>query len=330
MSGLPAMTASALPSGFRVGHWTDPHGRTGCTVILPPPKSRGSVDVRGGGTGTRELENLSPLANSEGPNAVLLTGGSAFGLAAADGVVRWLEERGLGRPTPSAAVPLVPTAVIFDLVEGSPAARPGPAEGYAACQAARAEGWKLGAVGAGTGAAVGKLFGRHRATPGGVGFAATTLADGTIVAAVAVANAFGDVIAEDGELLGAPRDDRGQLVRTSDLLGSMPELPEFRRFGAAEAGNTTLACVCTDASVDKRTCAIVARMASAGVARSVDPAFTPIDGDVVFCVASGTQPPAPPGLAASWTIAVLGTAAASVTASAIRDAVRKSAGVPNP
>ena len=111
MSGLPAVSGPSLLPGFSVGHWTDPAGRTGCTVILPPRGSRGSVDVRGGGTGTRELENLSPLANSEGPNAVLRTGGSAFGLAAADGVVRWLEERGIGRPTPGGAVPLVPTAV---------------------------------------------------------------------------------------------------------------------------------------------------------------------------------------------------------------------------
>ena len=322
MSGLPAVTGSSLPQGFRVGHWTDPERRTGCTVVLPPPGSRGSVDVRGGGTGTRELENLSPLANSEGPNAVLLTGGSAFGLAAADGVVRWLKERGLGRPTPGGTVPLVPTAVVFDLVEGTSAACPGPAEGYAACQAARGEGWELGPVGAGTGTAVGKLLGRDRATRGGVGFAATTLTDGTTVAAIAVANAFGDVVAVDGELLGAPRDDRGQLVRTSCLLPGMPELPEFRRLSAADTGNTTLVCVCTDASVDKRTCAIIARMASAGVARAVDPTFTPIDGDVVFCVASGTEPPPPPGLASSWRIAVIGTAAATATAGAIRDAVR--------
>lgn len=324
MSGLPAVSGPSLPPGFSVGHWTDPAGRTGCTVILPPRGSRGSVDVRGGGTGTRELENLSPLANSEGPNAVLLTGGSAFGLAAADGVVRWLEERGIGRPTPGGAVPLVPTAVVFDLVEGSPAARPGPAEGYAACQEARAAGWRRGTVGAGTGAAVGKLFGRDRATPGGVGLATATLADGTTVAALAVANAFGDVVAADGTLVAAPRDDNGHLVRTADVLPGMPELPEFRRVAAAETGNTTLVCVCTDASLDKRSCAIVARMAGAGIARAVDPTFTPIDGDVVFCVASGVEPPPPPGLAASWTIAVLGTAAATVTAGAIRDAVRQS------
>jgi L-aminopeptidase/D-esterase-like protein len=310
-----------LPDGFRVGHWTDPDARTGCTVILPPPGTRAGVDVRGGGTGTRELENLSPLANAEGPTAVLLTGGSAFGLAAADGVVRWLEERGLGRPTPGGVVPFVPTAVVFDLVAGGSARRPGPDDGYAACGAAAPGVPDRGPLGAGTGTAVGKLLGRERATRGGVGFAATRLDDGTTVAALAVANAFGDVIGEDGRLLGAPRGEDGELMRTAELLPTIPELPEFRDVAARESGNTTLVCVCTDASIDKRTCAIVARMASAGIARAVDPTFTPIDGDVVFCLASGSDPPRAPGLAASWTITVLGTVAATVTARAIRDAV---------
>jgi len=313
-----------LPAGFRVGHWTDSDARTGCTVVLAPPGTRGSVDVRGGGTGTREIETLSPLANSEGPNAVLLTGGSAFGLAAADGVVRWLEERGAGRPTLGGVVPIVPTAVVFDLVEGSAARRPGPDEGYAACEAAGDAISMRGPVGAGAGTAVGKLLGRAHATRGGVGNAARTLADGTVVAAIAVANAFGDVIGDEGELLGAPRGEDGELVRTSRLLPGMTGLPEFRDISQRTAGNTTLVCVCTDASVDKRTCAIVARMASAGIARAVDPAFTPLDGDVVFCLASGADPPAPPGLAASWSVTVLGSAAATVTAEAIRDAVRQS------
>jgi L-aminopeptidase/D-esterase-like protein len=282
------------------------------------------VDVRGGGTGTREIETLSPLANSEGPHAVLLTGGSAFGLAAADGVVRWLEERGLGRWTPGGVVPIVPAAVVFDLVEGSAPKRPGPDEGYAACDAAANGVLTLGRVGAGAGALVGKLLGRDRATRGGVGCAATALADGTIVAAVAVANAFGDVVGEDGGLLGAPRGSDGTLVRTSELLPGMTDPPEFRDDSAREPGNTTLVCVCTDASVDKRTCAIMARMASAGIARAVDPVFTPLDGDVVFCLASGADRPVPPGLAASWSVTVLGTAAATVTAEAIRDAVRRS------
>jgi L-aminopeptidase/D-esterase-like protein len=281
------------------------------------------VDVRGGGTGTRELEALSPLANAEGPNAVLLTGGSAFGLGAADGVVRWLEERGVGRPTPGGVVPLVPTAVVFDLIEGEAARRPGPEQGYAACQVADGGLPERGAIGAGAGAAVGKLLGRGRATRGGVGFACSGLADGTVVAVLAVANAFGDVIGADGEALGAPRGDGGDLLRTRDLLPSTPELPEWRDVAPRETGNTTLVCVCTNASIDKRSCAIVARMASAGIARAVDPAFTPADGDVVFCLASGSDPPAPPGPAASWSLIVLGTVAATATAEAIRDAVQQ-------
>jgi L-aminopeptidase/D-esterase-like protein len=280
------------------------------------------VDVRGGGTGSRELEGLSPLANAEGPTAVLLTGGSAFGLAAGDGVMRWLEERRLGRPTPGGVVPLVPTAVVYDLAEQGRARRPGPEEGYAACQNAVGEIPQRGAVGAGCGAAVGKLFGRERATPGGVGYAARALAGGEVVAAIAVANAFGDVIGEKGELLGAPRDENGRLVRTADLLPDMPELPELPSASGGTTGNTTLACVCTDASVDKRSCGIVARMASAGIARAVNPAFTPVDGDVVFCLASGSEPPSAAGLAASWGLAVLGSVAATVTAAAIRDALR--------
>jgi L-aminopeptidase/D-esterase-like protein len=155
-----------------------------------------------------------------------------------------------------------------------------------------------------------------------VGYRAVALASGEIVAAIAVANAFGDVIAENGELLGAPHDEQDRLVRTADLLPKMPELPELPSTPARTTGHTTLACVCTDASLDKRTCAIVARMASAGIARAVNPAFTPIDGDVVFCLASGPDPPPPPGLAASWALAVLGGVAAAVTAAAIRDAVR--------
>lgn len=310
-----------LPGGFRVGHWTDTDSRTGCTVVLAPAGGRGSVDVRGGGTGTRELEVLSPLANAEGPSAVLLTGGSAFGLAAADGVVRWLEERGVGHPTPAGVVPLVSAAVVFDLAEGDPGTRPGPAQGYAACESASADVPARGQVGAGTGAAVGKLLGRDRATRGGVGYATSALATGEMVAAIAVANAFGDVVGADGELLGAPRGEDDALLRTRERVGQMAEPPKLPVVPPRGVGNTTLACVMTDAPLDKRGCAIVARIASAGIARAVDPAFTPLDGDVVFCLASGSCRPPSPGLAATWSLTVLGTVAASVTATAIRDAV---------
>ena len=311
----------ALPQGFQLGHWTAAEARTGCTVVIAPPGARGGVDVRGGGTGTREIESLSALANSEGPDAVLLTGGSAFGLAAADGVSRWLEERGRGRPTPAGIVPLVPAAVLYDLLEGDSGVRPGPEQGYAACERAAGGVPQRGALGAGAGAAVGKLLGRERATRGGVGYAASALPGGALVGAVAVANAFGDVLGSDGELLGAPRGERGELVSTVELLAQMSEPPQ--QLSQRVVGNTTLACVCTDAPLDKRSCAILARMASAGIARAVDPAFTPMDGDVVFCVASGSEPPATPGLVASWRLAVIGALAATVTAAAIRDAVQR-------
>ncbi len=311
-----------LPNGFQIGHWTDAHARTGCTVVLPPPGTRGGVDVRGGGTGTRELEVLSPLANAQGPTAVLLTGGSAFGLAAADGVARWLEERGLGQPTPAGVVPLVPAAVVFDLAEGESGTRPGPDEGYRACETAAAAVPERGRVGAGAGAAVGKLLGRDRATLGGVGYATTTLASGETVAAIAVANAFGDVIAQDGSLVGAPHGDSGELLRSAELIAQMPEPPYL---SMRSANNTTLARVLTDAALDKRGCAILARIASAGIARAVNPAFTPVDGDVVFFLASGPEPPPAPPLAASWALTVIGSVAATVTAAAIRDAVRQAA-----
>ena len=308
-----------LPAGFGVGHWTDRESRTGCTVVIAPAGTRGAVDVRGGGTGTRELEALSPHANAEGPNAVLLTGGSAFGLAAADGVVRWLEQRGVGRLTPVGVVPLVPAAVVFDLAEGEPRRRPGADEGYAACEAAAGGVPRRGRLGAGTGTAVGKVLGRDRATQGGVGYAATRLSGGETIAAIAVANASGDVIAEDGAVLGGPHGDGGELLRSADLIPEMPQIPGWT---LRPGESTTLVCVCTDAALDKRGCGIVARIASAGIARAVDPAFTPLDGDVVFCLASGPWPPAAPGPANSWTLTVLGTAAASLTAAAIRDAVR--------
>jgi L-aminopeptidase/D-esterase-like protein len=167
---------------------------------------------------------------------------------------------------------------------------------------------------------VGKVLGRERASPGGVGYAATRLAGGETLAAIAVANASGDVIREDGEVLGGPHGERGELLRSAELIPDMPQLPGW----ALRPGqSTTLACVCTDAALDKRGCGIVARIAGAGIARAVDPAFTPLDGDIVFCLASRSGRPAAPGPATSWALTLLGTVAASLTAAAIRDAVRQ-------
>jgi L-aminopeptidase/D-esterase-like protein len=310
-----------LPDGFAVGHWTRADGRTGCTVVVAPEGARGGVDVRGGGTGSRELEGLNPLANAEGPTAVLFTGGSAFGLAAADGAMRWLEERGRGRPALVDVVPLVSTAVIFDLQARGP--RPGPEEGFAACEAARPGVPQRGAVGVGAGAAVGKVLGRERATRGGVGYAATQVATGWTLAALAVANSVGDVIGADGEVLGGPRGGQGERLRSAELIAGMTELSTWP---VRPGESTTLVCLCTDAPLDKRDCGIIARMGTAGLARAVDPAFSPMDGDVVFCVASGNDSAPAPGQARSLLLAVLGTAAATVTAEAIRDAVLSAGG----
>ena len=302
-----------LPDGFSVGHWSEPEGLTGCTVVLPPDGVRGGVAVQGGGPGTRETDSLSPLTRSDGPSAVLLTGGSAFGLAAADGVVRWLEERERGHWTPAGLVPIVPTAVIYDLASGDPKARPGPDAGYAACEAAAEGVPERGAAGVGTGAVVAKVLGREGASRGGFGYAAVTTGAGETVAALAAANSVGDVLDEDGSVLAGPRDESGEMRRGIDLLIEQEEVV----IPTAPEGNTTLVCVCTDAALDKRECGMVARAATAGIARAVDPTFTPVDGDVAFCLASGQGDSRP------FAAMQIGAAAAKVAAAAIRDAVRQ-------
>ncbi len=304
-----------LPDGFAVGHWSDPEGMTGCTVVIPPPGTHGGVWVQGGGPGTRETDTLGPLARSEEASAVLLTGGSAFGLAAADGVARWLEEHGRGYPTPAGRVPLVPSAVIYDLASGDPSARPGAEEGYAACEAAAPGVPKRGAIGVGTGATVAKLLGRERASPGGLGYAAAETGAGESVSAIAAVNAVGDLIAEDGSILVGPRDDDGRMLSGADALARMQEMPELK----IPEGNTTLVCICTDAALDKRACGMVARAATAGIARAVDPTFTPVDGDIAFCLASGKHDPRP------FSPMQIGALAATLTAEAIRDAVNSQA-----
>ncbi len=311
------MSAESLPppDGFLIGHWSDPERRTGCTAVIAPPSTRGGVWVAGGGPGTRETDILRPLSRADEASAVLLAGGSAFGLAAADGVVRWLEEHELGYWTPAGRVPLVPAAVIYDLLSGDPSARPGPEGGYAACEAAVRGVPGRGRVGVGTGATVAKVLGRERACPGGVGYAAAATGAGQVVAAIAAVNAAGDVIDEDGSVLAGPRDDQGRMQRGADLLAAMKRPPEL----PVPEGNTTLVCVCTDASLSKRDCGMVARATSAGIARAVDPTFTPVDGDVAFCLASGQDEPR------DLVPMQIGALAATVTAAAIRDAIRSAA-----
>jgi L-aminopeptidase/D-esterase-like protein len=309
---------SVLPEGFEVGHSTDHEGATGCTVILAPPEGAvASADVRGGGTGSRELALLDPIANAQSVHAVLLTGGSAFGLAAADGVVRWLEEHERGYETPGGIVPLVPAAVVYDLMSGNPRARPDADAGYAACESAGRE-FERGSVGAGTGAAVGKLFGRAAAVKAGLGVAARTLPQGARLAAVAVVNAFGDVLAEDGSVLAGTRSEDGSFPGTAKVMTEQViELPSDRR--ASSPGNTTLVCFVTDAELSKVGCGIVAKMAHAGMARAVDPVHSAVDGDVVFTLSSSRFGPVDP--------LIVGVAAAGLTSEAIRDACRQATGL---
>jgi L-aminopeptidase/D-esterase-like protein len=315
------MSASGpLPDGFLVGHWTDSEAATGCTVVIPPePGAVGSADVRGGGPATRQTDPLHPLANAQAVHAVLLTGGSAFGLAAAEGVMRWLEERGRGFETPGGVIPLVPAAVVYDLLTGDPARRPGPAEGYEACDAA-VEDFARGSVGAGTGAAVGKLFGRPSAVKSGLGVAAQHLPQGggARMTALAIVNAFGDVIGEDGQVLAGTRGKDGEFVGTTrEIRRRLIQPPDFKR--EHMPGNTTLVCVMTDAALTKAGCGIVAKMAHAGMARAVDPVHSAFDGDVVFTLASGR--------AADTEPLVAGVIAAALTAEAIRDACRQAQGL---
>jgi L-aminopeptidase/D-esterase-like protein len=255
--------------GIRVGHWSDPVGRTGCTVVLCPPGTVGSGEVRGGAPGTRETDLLRPGMLVEHVDAVLLTGGSAFGLAAADGVMAWLEERGIGFEVGDSGlrVPIVPTAVLFDLGTGDPRARPGPTEGRAACDAAGEE-VPEGPVGAGTGATVAKVSGPERSAPGGIG--TTVLEEGDLlVGALAAVNALGEVVDDDGEVIvgAAPGDD--------------PEPSD------PPPGNTTLVVVATNARLTRERAHILAIAAHDGLSAAIRPAHTKYDGDAVFTLATG-------------------------------------------
>jgi L-aminopeptidase/D-esterase-like protein len=299
-----------LPHGFSVGHWSDLEALTGCTVVLAPEGTIAAGEVRGGGPGTRESELMSPATNAPGVQAVCFAGRSAFGLAAADGVVEWLEERGIGYATPGGLVPLVAGAIVYDLFLGDTKVRPGPGAGRAACEAA-SDRPERGTVGAGTGASVGKLLGPAGWTKGGVGLASDSVG-GALVAALAVANSVGEVVAEDGSVLaGAWRD--GGYVRTTGLVKEGVQPPPSVR----EA--TTLVCLMTDARLSKREAWLVARAATSGVARAVQPTATAWDGDLVYALATGAVEAEP------FAISAL---AADVAAAAIRDAVRSATGVP--
>jgi L-aminopeptidase/D-esterase-like protein len=260
-------TPFELPQGVTVGHSTDASGKTGCTVVLTPDGAVGGVDVRGAANATLGTEALRPAMLIREVHGILLTGGSAFGLAAADGVMRYLEEEGVGFAIGPVRVPIVAGAVIFDLLSGDSRARPNTESGYAACEAATRSP-EIGAVGAGTGATVAKAGSLSEIRPGGLGIASAR-ADRAIVAAIMVANSVGGIWDDDAHAWVAPLT---RYDRASNLL---------------PGGNTTIGAVVTDAKLTKEQANRVATVAHDGIARAVRPAHTMYDGDTLFCLATG-------------------------------------------
>jgi L-aminopeptidase/D-esterase-like protein len=296
--------------GFQVGHGTDEAGCTGCTVILCPEGTVGGVDIRGSAAGTREMDALSPMHLVPHVHAVILAGGSAFGLDAAGGVMRYLEERGIGFDVQVTRIPIVPAAILFDLRLGDARARPDAGMAYEACHEATAGPIREGSVGAGTGATVGKLFGLAQAMKSGLGTAGVTLSGGLQVAALVVVNAFGDV-----------RDPT-----TGRLLAGARTAPESREFADTSAAmrrgvlprgyrpeNTTLAVVVTNARMTKVQATKMAQLAQHGMVRTVSPVHTTLDGDLVIGLATGEG---------EGDLNAVGLAAADVVAEAILRAVK--------
>ena len=321
------MSQSALPHpsrfgltavpGIKVGHFTMAERPTGCTVVLADPAAVAAVDVRGSAPGTRETDLLNPVNLVDRVNAVVLAGGSAFGLDAASGVVRYLDERGVGYDTTGGRVPIVPAAILFDLGVGNPKIRPTADCGYRAATTANTGPIEEGNVGAGAGATVGKLAGPGRAMKGGIGTASVTLPGGLVVAALVAVNAVGTIV--------DPANGRAVAgVRTADGKG-LADVRDVLRAGELKSSlkggeSTTLVVVATNARLTKTQATKVAQMAHDGVARAVVPAHTPYDGDTIFVLATGTLDQAPDLL-------VVGAIAADAVTDGILRAVRAAKGI---
>lgn len=301
--------------GFKVGHAQDLEALTGCSVVLCPPDTRGAVDQGGGAPGTRETDLLRSGQLVNRVHAVLLTGGSAYGLAAADGVMRCLEEQGIGLDVGPTVVPIVPAAVLFDLSVGDPSVRPDAEMGYQACLNASGGDIAEGNVGAGTGATVGKILGMKRAMKSGIGTAAVDIGGGGKVAALVAVNAFGDVLDPGtGEILAGARGvtgfaDTQKIMRT--FVGR-----KIMKFAAAE--NTVIGVVATNVRLEKDQLRRVARMTHSGLARCIRPAFTLLDGDTCFALSAGEV---------EVDVNIVGAYAAQAYQEAILRAVRKAARV---
>ncbi len=278
--------------GFSVGHAQDEAALTGCTVVLCPQGAVAGVDQRGGAPGTRETDALRPLHLVQQAHAVLLAGGSAFGLDAASGVMRFLEEHGAGFETGVARVPIVPAAVIFDLAIGRADRRPDAEMGYQACLNAVDQLPAEGCMGAGMGATVGKALGMSLAMKSGIGGATLRLPNGLVIGALVVVNALGDVIEPaSGKIIAGTRRPSGQpggpfadTLEVLKFLAAQPPQP------LARGGNTTIGVIATNASLNKEQANFVAQMAQDGLARAIHPAHTLLDGDTLFTLASGEIP----------------------------------------
>ena len=293
--------------GIKVGHAHDLQALTGCTVVLCEEGAVAGVDQRGGAPGTRETDLLRPAHLVERVHAVLLTGGSAFGLDAAGGVMRWLEERQVGYETGAARVPIVPAAVIYDLSLGRAEVRPDAGMGYKACQNAVSLSPAQGCVGAGTGASVGKARGLQWAMKSGLGSASLRTKKGLVVAALAVVNALGEVVdPSNGRIIAGARSPRGGLLRTLDVLAEQAGGVEF------VGSNTTIGVVATNAALTKEHTSKVAQMAQDGLARAVIPAHTLLDGDTIFSLSLGKV---------QADVSLVGALAAEIFARAVLQAV---------
>jgi L-aminopeptidase/D-esterase-like protein len=294
-------------AGIKVGHHTDPIGATGCTVVLCEQGATAGVEVRGAAPGTRETDLLRPGHLVQQIHAVLLAGGSAFGLDAASGVMKYLEEQGCGFDTGVARVPIVPAAILFDLAIGDPSARPDAHAGYQACLAASAGPLQEGTVGAGTGATVGKLLGMDHAMKGGLGTASERIGDGITVGAVVAVNCFGDVVDwRTGETLaGARKTDGGYLNTAQAIKGSLAST--ILRFT-----NTTIGVLATDARLSTEEANKVAQLAGNGYALTIRPT-TMLDGDALFVISTGDR---------RSDVSAVGAAGAEVVAEAIVRAVK--------
>jgi L-aminopeptidase/D-esterase-like protein len=299
-------------AGIKVGHYTDLVAATGCTVVLCEKGATAGVEVRGGAPGARETDPLGLLSLNQIAHAILLTGGSAFGLEAAYGVMRYLEEGGHGVDMGVARVPIVPGAVIFDLGIGDPGVRPGAEQGYKACLSATSGEVVEGSVGAGTGAIVGKALGREKGVKGGVGAASEKVVGEVVVGVIVAVNAFGEVINPgNGEIIAGPRYE-GRFISTLEVL---------RRFSdkvKPHPSNTTIGVVATNAHLNRREVVKLSQMAQDGIARAIHPSHMMVDGDVVFSLSCGEE---------EADINLLGGIACELMSRAILRAVDKAEGI---